>query len=261
MPLTLASPRHPSRIRTIALVAAALALPALGACQSRSDVTGSLYPADYRDRHPIAIADSSRVLDVFVEGRAGLVGRERQDVADFLAEYRRYGTGALVAQVPVGHGTNPSTRVALATIRGAAGHLAVSSYHPSDPTVASPIRLSFKRLQAKVASKCGLWPQDLGVDDVSFNWRNQQYWNLGCAAQSNLASQVADPVDLVRGRRETPPDTGRRMYNFGQIRQGQDPSTQYKQQNTSISFCRHASSARTGWSSPSWLTSTKRPTI
>lgn len=213
------------------LVAAGLA-----GCQTHAEIatTGSPYPANFRDRHPIMLQDGTRVLDLFVEGPHGLATRGRQDVSDFLAEYRRHGSGAMIAQVPVGHGTNPNTRHALGLVREAAGgRLSVQSYHPTDPGVASPIRLSFRRLQAKVASQCGLWPQDLGVADAGFNWRNEQYWNLGCATQSNFASQVADPVDLVRGRHETPPDTGRRMYNFGQGRQGQDPSTNYKQQATS----------------------------
>jgi pilus assembly protein CpaD len=95
--------------------------------------------------------------------------------------------------------------------------------------VASPIRLSFQRLQAKVADRCGLWPQDLGVSDAAFNLKNEPYWNYGCSVQANVAAQVADPVDLVRGRPETPPDTARRMQNIDKIRSGADPSTQYRQ--------------------------------
>ena len=233
MPLDQTRSTSPGR-PLAALVLAAL-LPVLGACQTGGEVTGSIYPQDYRDRHPIVLQDGARILDVFVGGPNGLVPREREDVANFLGEYRRFGNGPLIVQVPVGSGTTPSTRSALAAIRAAAGgRVATRSYEPGDPTVASPIRLSFRRLEAKVTSTCGLWPQDLGVSDSSFNSRNEQYWNLGCAYQANLASQVADPVDLVRGRAETPPDTGRRMYNFGQIRQGQDPSTQYKQQENSV---------------------------
>lgn len=227
--------RSASPARPLAALLLAAILPALGACQTGGDVTGSIYPQDYRDRHPIVLKDGARVLDVFVGGPSGLVSREREDVTNFLAEYRQFGNGALVVQVPAGAGTNPSTQRALATIRAAAGGRAsVRSYEPGDPSVASPIRLTFRRLEAKVTSTCGLWPQDLGVSDTSFSSRNEQYWNFGCAYQANLAAQVADPVDLVRGRAETPPDTGRRMYNFGQIRQGQDPSTAYKQQDSSV---------------------------
>lgn len=226
---------RPAAFRSLAVATLALALPTLAGCHTREQITGSIYPNDFRDRHPIALADGPRVLDLFVEGPNGLVGRGRQDLSSYLAEYRRYGGGPILAQVPVGHGTNPRTREALHTVqRAAGGRLSVSSYRPTDPTVASPIRLTFKRLEAKVATKCGLWPDDLGVSDARSSWKNEQYWNFGCASQSNFASQVADPVDLVRGRQETPPDTGRRMYNFGQVRTGQDPSTNWKQPGVSV---------------------------
>lgn len=219
-----------------AVVAIAAILPALAACHTKEQITGSIYPSDFRDRHPIVLQDGPRVLDVFVEGPGGLVTRGRQDLADFFGEYRRYGSGPMLVQVPVGAGANPNTRRAVATIRTASGgRVAEQTYRPTDPTAASPIRLTFKRLQARVADKCGLWPDDLGVSDARQNMKNEQYWNFGCATQANFASQVADPVDLVRGRHETPPDTGRRMFNFGQIRQGQDPSTQWRQENTTVS--------------------------
>lgn len=227
----LSRPSHP--LRTLA--ALALLLPGLAACQTKEEITGSIYPSDYRDRHPIVLSDGQRVLDVFVQGHDGLVTRSRQDLGAFFAEYRQHGTGTMVAQVPHGSGTNPATRRAIGTIRShAGGRVAVSYYRPTDPGVASPIRLSFKRLQAKVGSQCGLWPDDLGVADYKKAWRNEQYWNMGCAYQSNLASQVADPVDLVRGRQETRPDTGRRMYNFDQLRRGRDPSTEWRTAPASV---------------------------
>ena len=107
--------------------------------------------------------------------------------------------------------------------------LAVSSYEPLDPALASPVRLTFHRLQAKVASKCGQWPQDLGGSDIEFNAANEPYWNLGCATQANLAAQVADPLDLVRGRPEGGSDAIRRTKNIENLRQGKDPSTVYRQ--------------------------------
>jgi pilus assembly protein CpaD len=49
-----------------------------------------------------------------------------------------------------------------------------------------------------------------------------------------MAAQVADPVDLVRGRTESAPDTIQRTKKIEAIRQGQDPSTQYRQEGTKI---------------------------
>ena len=222
--------------RSIAILALAVVLPGLAACNTKEQITGSIHPTDYRDRHPILIADRPRVLDVFVEGPSGLVTRERQDIGAFFAEYAQHGSGSMVAQVPHGPGTNPATGRAISAIRaGTRGQLVVSHYRPTDPSVASPIRLSFKRLQAKVGTKCGLWPDDLGVSDYKNSWRNEQYYNLGCATQANLASQVADPVDLVRGRQESRPDTVRRMFNFEQLRTGKDPSTQWRTGAVNIS--------------------------
>lgn len=222
-------------LRWIALASLAAGLPALGGCSHGPEATGSFVRTDVRERHPIVLTDGRRIIDVFVEGPTGLVVRGRRDVAAYMAEYRSHGSGPMIAQVPTGPGANPGTWAALRQIEAAAGRaLTVSTYQPTDPKVASPIRLTFRRLQAKVGSQCGLWPEDLGVSDPGRDWHNQQYWNFGCATQANLASQVADPVDLVRPRQETPPDTGRRMFNFEQIRKGEDPSTNWKDQNQTV---------------------------
>ncbi len=225
------------RLRRRAMLLATLGAlaPALAGCVSDAETTGSAYPYDYRDRHPIVLARGARILDVFIDTRSGFDERERQDVAAFVEEFRRYGTGTLTAQVPTGTAQAAGTRLALSRIKEAAGgRISVTGYRPADPAVASPIRLSFGRLQAKVGSQCGLWPQDLGVADYEFNQSNQPYWNLGCAMQSNFATQIADPVDLVRGRQQTPPDTARRMYNIDKIRSASDPTTQYKNEGGSV---------------------------
>jgi pilus assembly protein CpaD len=221
--------------RASALVALGALSAALAGCQSGREVTGSTYPSDVRDRHPIVLANGARTLDIFADAPRGFSERERQDLAAFVAEYRRYGQGPLMAQVPVRTASAGSARAVFERVRSAAGvPMSVSGYQPSDPTLASPIRLTFQRLQAKVGSTCGLWPQDLGVADADFSTANQPYWNLGCATQSNFAAQIADPIDLVRGRQTTPPDTGRRMYNIDKLRQAQDPSTTYKEQGASV---------------------------
>jgi pilus assembly protein CpaD len=49
-----------------------------------------------------------------------------------------------------------------------------------------------------------------------------------------LAAQVADPIDLVRGRSEGRADIVKRMNAISKLREGKDPSTQYRQEQTSI---------------------------
>jgi pilus assembly protein CpaD len=228
------SPTLSARTRPPAVLAALAVL--ISACAPDRVVTGSIYPHDHRARHPIVLTDAPRKLDVFIIGSGELNRRQHEDVLAFLAEYRRSGQGPIAAQMPSGgrtdryaHRTLDSIRATMAKVGLPDGLLAVSSYAVVDPSVASSIRLSFQRLQAKVASKCGLWPQDLGGSDPRFSYGNAPYWNLGCATQANLAAQVADPVDLARGRVETHGDTLRQVKDIQDLREGKDPSTVYRQ--------------------------------
>jgi pilus assembly protein CpaD len=227
------------RILRLALGVAGTAVT-LAACTPDRVVTGSTYPTDYRDRHPIVLARSAETLDVFVSG-AALDPRQEDDLRSFAATYRRYGQGPVTAQVPSGPRAGAAARRALPVIRSIladsgvpAGAVTVASYPVTDPALAAPVRLSFPRLKAEVESRCGLWPQDLGVSDVKSNAGNDPYWNLGCAMQTNVAAQVADPIDLVRGRAEGRVDTVRRSANIDKVRGAQDPSTRYTTQTTTI---------------------------
>ena len=228
----------------LALLLSAAAL--LGACNTKRDYAAPYAPADVRERHPIVLRDAPRSLDVFV-GRAGsgLDPRQAEDVAEFGREYRRAGKGGLVAQVPTGASREAATYDTLNGVRRALAqggispqHLSVTTYPVADPNLASPIRLTFASLQAAVPHDCGQWPKDTGVSSFKTDTSNEPYWNLGCASQATLAAQVADPIDLVRSRSEGRPDFGKRMGAITKIRQGQDPSTQYRNEapmiNTSV---------------------------
>jgi pilus assembly protein CpaD len=214
----------------------------LAACAGKGDTTASVTPIDVRERHPIVLRDAPRSLDVFV-GRAGgsLDPRQAEDVLEFAKEYRRSGRGGLVAQVPSGarremaaHDTLNGVRAALARGGVAPGSLSVTTYPGADPNLASPIRLTFASLQAVLPHSCGQWPKDLGVSDFKESTSNEPYWNFGCATQATFAAQVADPIDLVRARSEGRPDIVKRMGAIAKIRDGKDPSTQYRQSTPQI---------------------------
>lgn len=223
------------RTRSAALAAVAAAGLALGACAPDRAVTGSIYPYDHQNRHPIVLADAPRRLDVFI-GSGHLDPRQREEVRAFALEYRRYGRGGVFAQVPTG---TPAAAAALATLDGVrtalaeAGlppaSLAVSSYPVVNPAVSSAIRLTFQRMEARVESQCGLWPLDLGVSNLGSDERNEPHWNLGCATRANFAAQVADPIDLVRGQPEGRIDNVRRSKVIEKLRNGEDPSIRWNQ--------------------------------
>lgn len=230
-----------ARLAAPRLLTAGLLASALGGCAADRVVTGSTSLPDYRERHPIVLTEGAHKLDVFVTGHADLDRRQRDDVRIFAGEYRKAGQGTMLAQVPVGTRNDAAGHYIMARINDALsegglprGYVTVTTYPVADPFVAAPIRLSFIRLAAKVTSPCGTWPRDLGVSDARDTMRNQSYWNLGCAMQSNVAAQVADPVDLVRGRTEGHPDSIRRGKVIEAVREGKDPSTQYRQEGTKI---------------------------
>ncbi|MBD3845371.1 CpaD family pilus assembly protein [Bosea sp. SSUT16] len=225
------------------MVAALLVTGALAAgCAGKAETTASLAPVDVRERHPIVLKDAPRSLDVFV-GRSGaaLDRRQSEDVVDFAREYRRSGRGGMVAEVPTGDRRDLAARDTLGGIRAALarggvspGALSVRTYPVRDPGLASPIRLTFASLQATLPHECGQWPTDLGSSDFKFSASNEPYWNFGCATQATLATQVADPIDLVRSRNEGRPDIVKRMGAIAKIREGKDPSTEYRSSTPQI---------------------------
>lgn len=236
--MTHSDPRIARTARLLAgLVVIAVALPA---CMNRKvDVTASV-PTDYRERHPIVLSEAPRSIEIFPGGRK-LDRRQSDDLAGFAAEYREHGRSQIVAEVPShdgrggqGHHGLHAVRQALASQGVASSLISVRSYPAPDHTVAAPIRLSFAKLQARVASQCGQWPNDLGSSNYKFSASNRTHHNFGCATQNNLAVFVADPIDLERGRPEGRIDTVRRMTAIGKLREGQDPSTVYRDAATKI---------------------------
>lgn len=234
------NPHHAGRAALpVAVLGVALLL---GAC-AKGDLSTSGVPIDTRERHPIVLRDAPRSLDVFV-GRAGggLDPRQADDVARFGEDYRRSGKGGLVAEVPTGTGRDLATHDTLDGIRRSLaragvspGALSVRTYRIADPELASPIRLTYASLQAGLPHSCGQWPTDLGASSYKTGAMNEPYWNLGCASQANLAAQIADPLDLVRARGEGRLDTQKRMEAIKKLREGKDPSTQYRQEQTKLS--------------------------
>jgi pilus assembly protein CpaD len=209
---------------------------ALGACThtDQASPTASI-PEDYRLRHPIAIQESNRSVVIFVgQARGGLSAEQRADVMGLAQIWLQEGTGAIMADVPVG---TPNARAAAEAFREANALLTAAGvpsrgvtmrhYHPDDPRQLATLRLSYPRINA-VVGPCGLWPEDLGpsIKNKSY-FENKSYYNFGCAYQRNMAAMVENPADLVQPRPETPAYTARRAEGFEKYRQGNSSSTTY----------------------------------
>jgi len=202
-----------SHRRNAAMAAALIGIGlSLGACVHDEQVATTLpIPADYRQRHPIAIEEAKASIVVFVgQGRGGLSAEQRADVLNLAQTWSHEGTGAIDADVPV---DTPNARAA------------------ADPRHLPPIRLSYPRMKA-VAGPCGLWPDDLGPSVKNKNYYdNTDYYNFGCAYQRNMAAMVDNPSDLVQPRPETAPYTARRSEAFDKYRKGTTTATDYPESN------------------------------
>src|SRR3954469_14753404 len=222
--------------RTLRSAAALVGLAvALGACTHTEQTATAGFPADYRLRHPIAVQESAQSVVVFVgHARGGLSASQRADVIGLAQNWRREGTGAISADVPV---DTPNARAAADSFREIQALLAsagvpprgiiVRRYHPDDPRQMATIRLSYPKISA-VAGPCGLWPDDLGpsIKNKSY-YENKSYYNFGCAYQRNMAAMIDNPSDLVQPRSETPAYTTRRTTAFEKYRKGTTSATTY----------------------------------
>ncbi len=216
-----------------------LAFSVSGCAKRQQDTTGSIEVSpDYRERHPIVLAETPRVLEIYaLKGSTGLDLRQDQDIRSFASEYKSSGRGAVVASVPNGRSSGSplaSVKRSLAAA-GISGHyVKVTSYNPVDIDSSAPVRLSFLKLQASVDSLCGQWKTDMTGASTSERFTNSSPSNFGCAYQSAIAAQVAYPLDLVRPRQEGAIDIEKRSKNIMSIRSSKDPSTKYSTNASAI---------------------------
>ena len=224
------------RIRALCFAGAAAV--SLAGCGTDYVSTDTITPDDYHQRHPIVLAQAPTTLDVFPVGEGKLDQGSIDDIRIFAARYKSMGSGRIVILAPAvgGYGARAAVdevRRALLSA-GVRGSIGLGSYPVADASLASPIRLSFMGLKAEVQSHCGQWPHDLASGSTIDGWKNESYWNFGCATQSTLAAQIDDPRDLAHARALGPADEEMRLRAIKDVREGHDPGTTWKTQLTPI---------------------------
>ncbi|GIK81116.1 MAG: pilus assembly protein [Alphaproteobacteria bacterium] len=212
------------------LLAAALATMLTGCYVPKE--TASI-PNDYRKRHPIALKEGERTVEVFVgNNRGGLTPVQRAEVMSFAQTWRRESTGGVIVDLPSG---TPNERAAAEALREIRSILTVSGIPPKAVSVRpyatgadklASIRLKYSKITAQVGP-CGLWPEDLGPSNTPAYQDNRPYWNFGCATQRNLAAMVENPADLVQPRGEIPAYTPRRTVVLDKYRKGESTPTTF----------------------------------
>jgi len=213
---------------------ATCALTLAGCYTAPQEVVVGSVGTDVRQRHPIAIKEGPRTVELFIgERRSTLNGSQRAEVLSFAAEWRREATGGILIDVPAGTSNAASAASAAREVRAILSAAGVPSdavqqreSRPQSQAKLVTLRLHYPRVMADVGP-CGLWPHDLGPTYDREHLENRQYWNFGCAHQRNIAAMVENPADLVQPRSEVPPYNGRRTTVLDKYHRGEATATQY----------------------------------
>jgi pilus assembly protein CpaD len=215
------------------LMAAGSLAAMLAGCYYQTEAEQKAYPNDYRVRHPITVHEGVQSVEVLIgRNRGGLTPSQRADVLAFAQAWRHEAGSGIIIDEPHGGQTDHAADDAIREIHSIFGAIGdpkgaiyVRRYTPARSALAS-IKLNYSKLVAE-AGPCGQWPRDIGPSYESGFAENQNYWNLGCASQRNLASMVDNPADLVQPRGEIPPWAPRRDAAIDHWRKGENPSGNY----------------------------------
>ncbi|MGH6771304.1 MAG: CpaD family pilus assembly protein [Xanthobacteraceae bacterium] len=224
------------RRATLAVRAVAIAActAMLAGCYTARDTTLENIPNDYRQRHPIALKEGPRTIELFIGNRRGtLTAVQRAEVLAFARAWQHEATGGILIDVPNGtsnEGAATSASREIRSILAGAGvpprAMEVRPHRTHDPRKLATLRLHYPTVVAE-AGPCGLWPYDLGPTYNREHYENRQYYNFGCSTQRNLAAMVDQPTDLVQPRAEIPVYTKRRATVFEKYSKGDSTATKH----------------------------------
>lgn len=179
---------------------------------------------DPEQRHPILVSQQPATLSLRISaGADGLTPMQRARVLEFSNRSKASdaGNSRIVISAPSGSANEGASMQAADEARQLLIHtgysettIAVEAYQASGRD--APLRLSYMRYVAE-APNCG---QDWS-ENLARTYQNTPYPNFGCAAQRNLAVQVANPADLLGPRTMTPRDANRRDDMYAKYVKGQ----------------------------------------
>lgn len=219
--------------RRLVLLALAVASAGLAGCTHQRHAQRADMPVEVERRHPIMLSRATQTATVEVgTHRRGVTGIQQADVAGFARAYRADGEGAIALNVPSGMPNETNAVAAAREIRtileenGVPPNAIVHRpYRAASGVAAPPVVISYTRLRAAVPHRCGV-TTDIDTDGETRAWEN-----FGCAAQQNIAAMVANPNDLQGPRPMDRPHAQRRYQVLDNYGRGQDPTTQYRNEN------------------------------
>lgn len=228
----------PSRLARLLVVSAVPVLAGgLAGCASQHVEVGAV-PDDYRTRHPITVREATTDLDLFVASSdTRLTPADQSRIESFATHFRSSRAAVIRVRYPTGSRNATAARLiadnAVAVLRhnGVPRQRIVVAPYPAEGVADTPpLLLSFNAVVADVAP-CGRWPDDLA--DTS---ENRNYYNFGCASQSNLAAQIAEPRDLLGPRGMSEIDAERRSTVIEKYRRGDRTASEPPRQSSDYNW-------------------------
>ncbi|MEX1060924.1 MAG: CpaD family pilus assembly protein [Methyloceanibacter sp.] len=204
------SPLQGPRLRcgarpALTLLAVILIATSAGGCWQGPRFKAPFTLANPNERHPIAVRQGEVTLDLAVfPGSAGLNESQKNQVNNFLADYKSQSSDRLLIRAPSGGPNETAAMRAYDQVRKALRNAGIDPrsvalepyFGNGDPS--APLRLSYLQFVADPPD-CPDWSENIGRDPQNMPWPNK-----GCATQRNLAAMVANPEDLLHPRGETP---------------------------------------------------------
>lgn len=200
-----------------ALLASTLAALALAGCGSPAS-GGGPEPLTPLSRWALRAEPQVQRIALAVHEQ-GLSERQYGAVQDMVARFHAEGAPEVVVEMPSGEDP-ASLHMSWAVVDAirAAGvpqdRVRLVAYAAPDPR--APILVGYARLEAVTYDCSREW------GSITQHADNGSARGLGCASISNMAAQIADPRDLMGGRRPAAPDAGRRTHVIDLWRRGQE---------------------------------------
>ena len=238
--LTIAS-RRAARSALRGLLLAGFAAAARRLQHHRADDTTGSIPNDYRQRHPIALKEGERTLELFIGDRPRRADRRRS--APRCSPSRRAGkreaTGGVIIDVPAGtpneraaqrHAARRSAVDPGAGRRAASTAIGIRPYQPADRQARdAAAQLSADDGARPARAGCG---RTTSARPTTASTSRTGRTTTSAAPRSAISPPWStNPADLVQPRGETPAYTARRTTVLDKYRKGESPATIYPDAN------------------------------
>lgn len=150
----------------------------------------------------------------FPKSRTALANEERAALDDFLAQVAPSATRGIVIEANAKHGITLSRAANIRSylVRQGYPHRSIEQ-RTVNAMLPSEVTVTMHYSVAIPPQDCPAWSTRAVP-----NYSNEIHSNYGCATYTNLARQVADPADLVRGSGNASPDNDRSQAIIGQYK-------------------------------------------